>query len=286
MFREWTPRRKDGSEVACLWANFKLPDGLVINLGHDIRERKKSEHELRQLSVELAHATRVMSMSELTVALGHELNHPLGSILNNANAAKKCLESTNPDMDEFRDIVDDIISENKRASAVIQKIMELMRKGEVELCPVQINNVLDDLLKFIHSELVIENISLSIQKGKDLPKINGDRVQLQQILLNVVINAIEAMKDTKNKCLHVSTATHSNDRVIICVADSGSGVDPKETDNVFEPFVTTKTEGLGMGLSIAKRIIDAHDGDIWIDDNKGGGARVSITLPAYRANSV
>ena len=284
VFREWKQTRKDGSEAVCLWANFKLPDGFVLNLGYDITERRQSEEDMRQLRSELLHTTRVLTMGEFTGALAHELNHPLGSILNNANAAKRVLEHEEPDLDEVREIVADIISEDKRASDVIQRLRDLMQKTELELTSLAMNDVIEDVIGLMHSDLVIKNISLSKQLARRLPEVDGDRIQLQQVFLNLIINATDAMKESKKKHLHVSTAKHAGGGVIICVKDSGSGFHEKEKDNVFEPFFTTKKEGMGMGLPIAQTIIKALHGDIWVENNKEGGASIFVTLPAGEGN--
>jgi len=284
VFREWKQTRKDGSEAVCLWANFKLPDGFVINLGYDITERRKSEEDMRLLRSELLHTTRVLTVGEFTVALAHELNHPLGSILNNANAAKRVLEQEEPDLNEIRDIVADIISEDKRASNVIRRLRDLMKKTEIELSSLAMNDVIEEVIGLTHSDLVIKNISLSTQLTEKLPEVSGDRVQLQQVFLNLIINATDAMKKSKEKHLHISTAKNGGEGIIVCVKDSGSGFDQKEKDNVFEPFFTTKKEGMGMGLPIAQTIIKALHGEIWVENNEEGGASLFVTLPASERN--
>jgi PAS domain S-box-containing protein len=284
VFREWKQTRKDGTEAVCLWANFKLPDGFVINIGYDITERRKSEEDLRQLQSELLHATRVLTMGEFTGALAHELNHPLGSILNNANAAKRVLEHEEPNLDEIREIIADIISEDKRASDVIQRLRDLMRKTEAKFSPLALNDVIDEVLGLVHSDLVIKNISFSTQLAKRLPEVNGDRVQLQQVFLNLIINATDAMKETEEKTLHISTAKHDGGGIIICVRDSGIGFDGEERDDLFQPFFTTKKEGLGMGLPIARTIIKALNGRIWLENNEAGGASLFVTLPGSEKN--
>ena len=171
-----------------------------------------------------------------------------------------------------------------RASSVIQRLTDLMKKTEAEFSSLGINDIIEDVIGLIHSDLIIKNISFSKQLTKKLPEVKGDRVQLQQVFLNVIINATDSMKESREKNLHVSTAKHGAESIIICVKDSGSGFDPKEKDNLFEPFFTTKKEGMGMGLSITKRIIKAHYGDIWVENNKEGGASVFMTLPVYEKN--
>ena len=258
---------------------------LVIEVSRDITQIKQSENELHQLRAELLHATRAGTMVELTGALAHELNHPLGSILNNANAAKRFLKSNNPDLDEIRDIIADIISEDRRASEIIQKLRALMRKTAVKFVPLEINDIMEEVVSLTKSEIVIKKVSLSKQLATKLPKINGERIQLQQIFLNLVINAIDAIKGCKVKNIHISTAKHDAESIIICVRDTGVGFDEKNKGSLFKPFFTTKKEGLGMGLSVNKTIVNSHGGDIWVENNKEGGARFFITLPVYKEQS-
>jgi len=146
------------------------------------------------------------------------------------------------------------------------------------------NDVIEEVIGLIHSDLVIKNISLSTQLTKKLPEVTGDRVQLQQVFLNLIINATDAMKTSKEKHLHISTAKNGGEGIIVCVKDSGSGFDQKEKDNVFEPFFTTKKEGMGMGLPIAQTIIKALHGEIWVENNEEGGASLFVTLPASERN--
>jgi len=226
----------------------------------------------------------VGTMVELTAALAHEINHPLGSILNNANAARRYLEQDDPNLDEIREIIADIISEDRRANDVIEKLRGLMRKAEPEYIPLKINVIIEEVLSLTHSELVIDGISLSKQLEKNLPKVKADRIQLQQVLLNLIINAVEAMKESKVKNLSISTSKDSQN-IIVCVVDSGKGFDENKRDNLFKPFFTTKKDGLGMGLSINKTIIKAFEGDIWAESNKDGGASFFITLPIYKEKS-
>jgi two-component system sensor kinase FixL len=146
------------------------------------------------------------------------------------------------------------------------------------------NDVIEDVIGLIHSDFVIKNISLSKRLGRKLPEVNGDRIQLQQVFLNLIINATDAMKETEQKDLHISTAKHGGEGIIICVKDSGSGFDEKEKDNLFEPFFTTKKEGMGMGLPIAQTIVRALHGEIWLENNEEGGASLFVTLPARERN--
>ncbi|MHC4962320.1 MAG: PAS domain S-box protein [Planctomycetota bacterium] len=276
-------RRKDGTVIpAELTATFYKEEGKLINttaMVRDITERKQAEKQMDILKSELLHATRVDTMVELTAALAHEINHPLGSILNNANAAKRFLEHKEPDLDEIREIIGDIISEDKRAGDVIAKLRSLMKKADIEYAQLEINTVIEGVLKLTNSEIVFNHISLSKQFEENLPKLKGDSIQLQQVFLNLIMNAMDAMRDSQVKHLTISTSQHDAQFILVCVTDSGAGFDENEKDNLFKPFFTTKKEGMGMGLSVIKTIINAHGGDIWPENNQDGGASFFVKLP-------
>jgi PAS domain S-box-containing protein len=253
----------------------------IVHLEEDITERKEAEEQMTQLRSELLHSTRVGTMIELTAALAHEINHPLGSILNNANAAKRMLEGENPDLDEIREIIADIVSEDRRAGDVIQKLRALMKKTEVEFAPRQVNDIIEEVLQLAHSELIMNNISLTKDLEARLPKVNADHIQLQQVFLNLIINACDAMKESSEKRLHIATTIHDSLNIVVCVRDSGTGIDEENMNSLFEAFFTTRREGMGMGLSVSKTIIEAHNGRIWAENNEGAGASVFVSLPVY-----
>ncbi|MBN1787437.1 MAG: PAS domain S-box protein [Sedimentisphaerales bacterium] len=257
---------------------------LIQAVHRDVTESREAEEKLVELDAELVHASRVGVMAEFTAALAHEINHPLGSILNNANAAKRYLEKDKPDLDQIREIVDDIISEDRRANQIIQKLRALMKKVEAQYSPLEINEIIEEVLTLANSELVIKNISLSRQFAEDLGRVNGDRVQLQQVLLNLVINAADAMEDSEIKNIYISTSKEDSENILICVRDTGTGIDEDKSEKLFTPFFTTKEEGMGMGLSVNKTIIEAHRGDIWAENNQEGGASFFIRLPIYKEN--
>ena len=276
-------RRKDGKVIPVeLTATFYKEEGKLINITamvRDITERKQAEKKMDILKSELLHATRVDTMVELTAALAHEINHPLGSILNNANAAKRFLEHKEPDLDEIREIIGDIISEDKRAGDVIAKLRSLMKKTDIEYTQLDINTVIEGVLKLTNSEIVFNQISLSKRFEENLPKLNGDSIQLQQVFLNLIMNAMDAMRDSQVKHLTISTSQHDAQFILVCVMDSGAGFDENEKDHLFKPFFTTKKEGMGMGLSVIKTIVNAHCGDIWPENNQDGGASFFVKLP-------
>jgi C4-dicarboxylate-specific signal transduction histidine kinase len=259
---------------------FKKEGELLFAVGiiQDITERKESEEELREIRSELLHSTRNRTLVELTAALAHELNHPLGSILNNANAAKRYLSKKKPNLDEIRDIIDDIISEDRRATDVMQKVRALMKHSQIEFFPLNINLIIEEVLKLTQSDLIIKNISMSKRLGKNLPTLKGDYVQLQQVFLNLIINATDAVKESKVRKIQISTTKQDSEGVIVCVRDSGTGFDEKDKEKLFNPFFTTKKEGMGMGLSVVKTIIKSHGGDIRAENNEKSGASFFVSF--------
>lgn len=287
VFREWKPKRKDGSETTCLWANFKLPDGLVINLGYDITERKQSEEEIQLLREEYTHIARVSAMGELVASLAHELKQPLAAIRSNAQAAQRFLTSDKPDIDELHEVLKDIIKDDRRADDVIGKLRTLMRKSELQVTELDINEVVQDTLPLINSYEIMRNISIKIELDKNVPHINGDRIQLQQVILNLILNSTEALMNTKvrSRNIVVRTSQNNDHNVTVSVTDNGPGIEEKAMSHLFEPFYTTKKEGLGMGLAISRTIIEGHGGRLWAENNPDSGATFYLTIPVSKRAS-
>ncbi len=247
----------------------------------DITRRRLAEVEAQQQRSELAHLSRVTMLGELSGSLAHELNQPLTAILSNAQAAKHFLARDDYDVNELREILTDIIDQDKRAGEVIHRLRMLLRKGEVQHQSLDVNEVVREVLKLIRSDLANHGVAANIELAPVLPTINGDRVQLQQVLLNLVINASDAMVGNAagDRQMVVSTALVDDRWVRVSVSDGGIGLALEDVEKVFEPFFTTKSHGLGLGLSVCRTIISAHGGKLWADKNAERGATFYFTVP-------
>jgi signal transduction histidine kinase len=240
-----------------------------------------AEREAGRLRQELTHIGRVSAMGELTASLAHELNQPLTAILNNAQVAQKYLEADAPNLGELREILSDIVADDQRAADVIHRLRALLKKGALEYVPLNVNDVVDGVARLVRSDMVIRNVPMTLDLTPGLPNVCGDRVQLQQVVLNMVLNGVEAMGEPNGRphALVIRTSRAGAEAVGIAVEDSGTGIDVKALDRLFEPLYTTKAEGLGMGLAIARTIVAAHGGRLHASNNAGGGATFQFTLP-------
>lgn len=244
----------------------------------DNRERQRAEEARR----ELVHASRLAVMSEFTASIAHEINQPLGAILSNADAAEMLLESPSPPLEEVRRILADIRNDDLRASDVIRKLRSLLRRGEVERVPLEINEIAHDVLMILRSEVQRRGIEVRAEMTTEPAHVLGDRVHLQQVLLNLMINAMEAMAGTAgSKQLTVSTNVREEE-VVVAVTDTGPGVSRESRSRLFERFYSTKREGMGMGLAISRSLIEEHGGRLWVDSEEGQGATFHFSLPAQK----
>ncbi len=250
----------------------------------DISERKQAELEAARQRHDLAHLARVTTLGERSSSLAHELTHPIIAMLINAQAAQRFLDSDDVDLKEVREILNDIATEDQRAGEVIHRLRSLLKKGEPQKhCDVNPNEVVQDVLKLVRNDLINQNVTADTDLAQNLPSIIGDRVQLQQVLLNLVLNACEAMADCASSERQLLIASKlEKSAVQVSVTDRGVGIPEKKLEQVFERFFTTKKEGMGLGLSICRSIIDAHEGKIWATNNADCGATFYFSLPIDR----
>ena len=254
----------------------------VIYTLKDITEQKRSEAEAFAARRELWRTDRLLRMGELTASLAHELNQPLTSILSNARAAIRFIKSDRIDMNELTDILEDIAKDDKRAGDIIRSLRAMLRPDEGEQEIININGLLGDTVGLFNSEAIIRNIMIEKSFTELLPSVVANRIQLQQVVINLLMNAAESMMDVENRKIVMETRVIDDDRVRVAIHDCGTGVDEHELDRIFEPFFTTKRSGLGMGLSLARSIIEGQAGHIWAENNPDGGATFYFELPGVR----
>ena len=250
-------------------------------LAMDVTERNAARQESRRLQDELLHASRITTTGELAGTLAHEINQPLAAIMSNAQAARRFLDSPTPDLDEVREILQDIVAEDARAGEVINRLRAFLKKAKTELEPVDLNAVFGEVAGFVRSDAVVRDATLSLELDPALPKVIGDRIQLQQVALNLVLNAFDAVDAQPRGERRVLLRTGRQEgQVHAAVTDSGKGIPAEEFETVFKPFFTTKPRGLGLGLSISRSIIARHQGRIWAESLPDGGACFRLCLPA------
>lgn len=243
--------------------------------------RRRSETEGQRLRQDLAHVGRVSTMGELTASLAHELNQPLTAILSNAQAAQRILASDPTDLAEIREILGDIVEDDKRAGEVIHRLRGFLKKSNVELAALDIGELVGQVARLVTSDAIIRNVAIRLDLAPGLPPVCGDRVQLQQVILNLLMNGLDAMREPgeSERTLVLRTFSEGPASVVVAVEDSGVGIDEADLEHVFHAFYTTKADGLGMGLAIARSIVEAHGGRLSARNNPGGGATFSFTLP-------
>ncbi|MFO1419793.1 MAG: ATP-binding protein [Candidatus Competibacteraceae bacterium] len=254
----------------------------VRGVSVDVTERKKAEVELTQQRNEFAHLARVMTLSELSGSLAHELNQPLAIILTNAQAAQRLLAQQPPDLAEVRDILADIVSEDERAGEVIRRLRALLKPGQTQRLPLSVNEIIEDVLRIARSDLIGRGVTVHTALAESAPQVLGDRIQLQQVLLNLILNGSDAMAGNPPAHRHLTLETvHRDGWVRISVSDTGCGL-PSEPERIFQPFYTTKKDGLGLGLPICRSIVSAHHGRLWAEPNVATrhGATFHVELPA------
>jgi PAS domain S-box-containing protein len=276
--------RKDGSRVPVLVgaARFEARSDEGVGFVLDLTDRKRAERAYTQVQMELAHANRVVTMGHLTASIAHEINQPIGAAITYANAALNWLRRQPPNLEEVRRALGLIVEAGIRVGDVIDRIRALVKKAPPRKDTVEINELVLAIVELIRREIAKNAISVQMQLAESLPAVQGDRVQLQQVILNLLINAVEAMSGMSegSRELLISTRETESEGVLLAVRDSGPGLVPESVDRLFESFYTTKPGGLGMGLSICRSIIEAHHGRLWASANTPRGAVFQFTLPA------
>ena len=251
-----------------------------ISVMRDVTKQRRAERELLDQRQQMAHLMRVALLGQLSGALAHELNQPLTAILANAQAAQRFLKSDSVDLVEMRAILDDIVDDDKRAGEVIQRLRSLLKRGEAQFQNININDVVAETLKLAQGDLIARNVIVATRFADGIALVRGDRVQLQQVLLNLIINAADAMAAIAPDDRRMTITTKDLvDQVNVSVADQGHGIAADRMSRLFEPFFTTKEHGLGLGLSISRSIVAAHSGRLWAENNLDRGATLHLTLP-------
>jgi PAS domain S-box-containing protein len=250
----------------------------------DIEDRKRAEETVRKAQAELAHVTRVTTMGELAASIAHEVNQPLSAIMNNSSACLRWLASGEPNLDEAREAARRVIRDGARAGEVITRIRALLRKTDTEKARLDINQIIREVVTLTRNEATGKGVALRLELAAGLPPVLGDRVQLQQVILNLIMNGIEAMASVTDRprVLLICSRQHESDNVLVAVRDSGVGLDGQDLEKLFDAFYTTKSQGLGMGLAISRSIVEDHGGRLWVVSNDGPGATFQFTLLKYQ----
>ena len=245
----------------------------------DITQRRRAEQEAAERRNELAHLSRVALLAELSGSLAHELNQPLTAILSNAQAGARFLARDPPDLEEVRESLRDIVESDKRAGEIIRRMRAMLRKDPPDFQRLDLNEVVADVLHILHSDLITRSIGVRLELQPALPATIGDRIQLQQVLLNLVLNGCDAMASCEAPCvLTIRTRQPGPGRIILDVIDGGRGIPEQDLERIFEPFVSSKSAGLGLGLAVCRTIVQTHDGRLWAENNEGPGATLHLEL--------
>ena len=246
----------------------------------DIDDQKRTEEALRQAQGDLARINRVTTMGELTASLAHEISQPISGAITNANVCLRRLGSDKPDLDELRAAVTRISRDAQRAAEIINRIRSQFEKGSLNRETLDVSEMIRETVALLRDEAMRYNISVRTELAADLPKIVGDRVQLQQVAMNLIVNSIEAMKDIDGiREMVIKSQRAENEQILVSVSDTGIGFPPQFAEQIFDPFFTTKPHGTGMGLRISRSIIESHGGRLWAVGSPGRGATFHLNLP-------
>ena len=249
----------------------------------DMTERNRARDALARVQTELAHAARVATLGELTASIAHEVNQPIGASRNNAYAALRFLAADAPDLAEVKEALECVVNETYLASNFIGRIRDQIQKLPPRMESLDLNATIEEVVALVRGELARHGVALETELADGLPQAHGDRVQLQQVMLNLILNAIEAMASTEDEAreLAICTVQRTPRELLVAVRDSGPGVAPDDRERIFESFYTTKASGVGIGLAICRSIIDTHSGRLWVGANQPRGAVFSFTLPVH-----
>ena len=254
----------------------------VLAIGSDLTEHVLASEALRETQIALAHANRVKTMGRLTASIAHEVNQPLAAVVANAEACLRWFDRGTPDLNAARRSVEWIINDSNRASEVIRRVRSLANKTSVEKLPLDVNDLVSETVALVQRELISHQVSLRTELALSPPMILGDRIQLQQVIINLVMNGIEAMQSVADRLRELVIRSSQNETrgVTVSVTDCGTGISAENAERLFTAFFTTKPAGMGMGLSICRSIIEAHGGRLSATDNLTRGATFQFTLPA------
>ena len=288
--------RKDGSRVPVLIGVATLEEGGNQGVAFvlDLTERKKaeeilreSERRYREAQAELAHVTRLTTLGELTTSIAHEVNQPLSGISSNAEACLRWLDGGTPNLDAARRSVEWIINDCNRAGEVIQRVRALAKRTDIQKAPLHINDAVGEVISLVQREMFDHRVSLRKELASTLPMVFADRIQLRQVIINLVINGIEAMQAVTDRPreLTIQSRPEGEHQVLLTVKDCGVGISAENAGRLFSPFFTTKPNGMGMGLSICRSVIEAHGGRVWAEPNLPKGAIFHFTLPLHQENA-
>jgi C4-dicarboxylate-specific signal transduction histidine kinase len=255
----------------------------------DVTERRQAEKErerLREAQADLAHASRMTTMGELTASLAHEVNQPIAAAVTGASTCVRWLTRDNPDIVEARDAALGVVRNGKRAADIINRIRSLSRKGDSRRQPVYINEVILEIIALLQSEAKRYSISIRTDLAEALPKVMADSLQVQQVMMNLIMNGIDAMKDVDQpREISIRSQSAEDQQLTISVSDTGVGLPPQQADKIFDAFFTTKPHGIGLGLRISRTIVESHGGRLWATQNSPRGANFHFTLPTTLASA-